>query len=65
MFTHTFWEQAMNLSRGTTGNPPAWGAETGRQATTWDSEAARLAPADPSLNRAIGFAACCSASPPA
>ena len=56
MFTHTFWEQAMNLSRGTTGNPPAWGAETGRQATTWDSEAARLAPADPSLNRAIGFA---------
>jgi hypothetical protein len=52
MFTHTFWEQAMNLG-GTTGSAPARG--TGGQATTWDIEAARFAPADPSLNRAIGF----------
>jgi hypothetical protein len=53
MFTHTFWEQAMNLG-GTTGSAPARGP--GGQATTWDIEAARFAPADPSLNRAIGFA---------
>ena len=53
MFTHTFWEQAMNLG-GTTGSAPVRG--TGGQATTWDTEAARFAPADPSLNRAVGFA---------
>ena len=53
MFTHTFWEQAMNLG-GITGSAPVRG--TGDQAKTWDIEAARFAPADPSLNRAIGFA---------
>ncbi len=55
MFTHTFWEQAMNLGAGTTGFAAGWEAETGDEATSWVSEEAKLAPADPSLNRAIGF----------
>ena len=55
MFTHFFWEQAMNLGGRVTGSALARAAETGGQATTWDIEAARFAPADPSLNRAVGF----------
>ncbi len=55
MFTHTFWEQAMNLGGGTTGIAVRWEAETGGEATSWVSEEAKLAPVDPSLNRAIGF----------
>jgi hypothetical protein len=55
MFTHTFWEQAMNLGGGPTGIAVGWQGETGGAATSWASEEARFEPADPSLNRAIGF----------
>ena len=55
MFTHTFWEQAMNLGGGTTGIAATWQAETGGEATSRTSEEAKLAPPDPTLNRAIGF----------
>ncbi len=55
MFTHTFWEQAMNLSGGPTGIAPVWEAETNGAATSWVSEEVKYAPVDPSLNRAIGF----------
>ena len=55
MFTHFFWKQAMNLGGGATGTAPGWEAESTREATSWDFEEARLALADPTLNRAIGF----------
>jgi hypothetical protein len=55
MFTHTFWEQAMNLGGGTIGVAPTWQAETSGKAASRDLEEAKLAPANPSLNRAIGF----------
>lgn len=55
MFTQFFWEQAMYLGGRVTGSGASRATEIGGQATTWDSEAARFAPADPSLNRAIGF----------
>ncbi len=37
MFTHTFWEQAMNLGGGTTGIAVGWEVETGGEATSWAS----------------------------
>ncbi len=55
MFTHTFWQQAMNQGGGPAGSAARWEVETGSAVTSWASEEARLAPADPSLNRAIGF----------
>ncbi len=56
MFTHTFWEQAMNLGGGSAGIASAsWESKTGGKATSRGSEEARLAPAGPSWNRAIGF----------
>ncbi len=55
MFTHTFWEQAMNLGGGTTGIRATWEAETSGKATSRDLEEAKLASANPSLNRAVGF----------
>ncbi|MHA1154200.1 MAG: hypothetical protein ACTSQ7_16385 [Alphaproteobacteria bacterium] len=55
MFTHTFWEQAMNLGGGSTGTAPTWEAETSARATSRDPEGAKLALANPALNRAVGF----------
>ncbi len=59
MFTHTFWEQAMNLGGGTAGFAPAREAETSGTATSRDPEESKLAPADPAanpfFNRAVGF----------
>lgn len=55
MFTHIFWEQAMNLGGGTSGIAATWETETRGKGTSWDWEEARLAPVTPSLNRAVGF----------
>lgn len=55
MFTHIFWEQAMYLGGGTTRVAPRWETGTRRKATTRDWEEARAAPANPILNRAVGF----------
>ncbi len=55
MFTHTFWEQAMFLGGGTTGIAPTWEAETSGKETSRASAEAKLAPANPFLNRAVGF----------
>ncbi len=69
MFTHTFWEQAMNLGGATggaggtggggggagSGLAPTWESGIHGPAPSRDSEEARLTPASPSLNRAVGF----------
>jgi hypothetical protein len=55
MFTHIFWEQAMNLGARATATTPRWAAKAGADSTSWDLEEARLAPAHPDLSRAIGF----------
>jgi hypothetical protein len=44
MFTHFFWERAMNLGGGTTGHAATWEAETGSEPTSWGSEEAEIAP---------------------
>ncbi len=54
MFTHIFWEQAMNLG-GTARFAPRWEAERRGKASSRDSEEAKFVPANPFLNRAVGF----------
>ncbi len=60
MFTQFFWEQAMNMGGGRTGlasrwPAPRWEVEGSRAATSRDFEEAKFGPANPALNRAIGF----------
>ncbi len=55
MFTHTFWEQAMNLGGGTAGIAARWETEPSGWAISRDLEEAKFTPAGPSLNRAVGF----------
>ena len=55
MFTHTFWEQAMNLGGGPTGIAATWEVETSGRTTSRGSEEAKLARPNPFLNRAVGF----------
>lgn len=55
MFTQFFWEQAMNMGGGRIGLAPRWEVERSRAATSRGFEEAKFGPANPALNRAIGF----------
>jgi hypothetical protein len=60
MFTQFFWDQAMNMGGGRIGLAHRWATPTsevqrGRTATPRGFEEAKSEPANPALNRAIGF----------